>query len=61
MASEALAIAAVNLVQRPDLLSAAKAELMDRLAGQTIAPPRYGAHAILTTDPAAFWDASWTA
>jgi aminobenzoyl-glutamate utilization protein B len=61
MASEALTIAAVELTQRPDLLAAAKAELADRIGGQTIAPPLYGARAILTTDPAAFWDASWTA
>lgn len=60
MASEALAMAAVELVQRPDLLATAKAELAERLGGQTVAPPRYGARDILSTDPAAFWDASWT-
>lgn len=59
MASEALAIAAVQIAQRPDVIAAAKAELAQRLAGQGIAAPRYGAKSILTTDPAAFWDASW--
>ncbi|GHA13671.1 aminobenzoyl-glutamate utilization protein B [Devosia pacifica] len=61
MASEALALGAVALAQQPELIDGAKAELARRTEGQTIAPPRYGARAILTTDPAAFWDASWTA
>ncbi len=60
MASEALAIAAVELTQRPDLVARAKAELNERLAGKPVAPPLYGADRILKTDPAAFWDASWT-
>ena len=61
MASEALAIAAVELAQNDRAIEAAKAELAQRIAGQVIAPPLYGAREILTTDPASFWDASWTA
>jgi aminobenzoyl-glutamate utilization protein B len=60
MASEGLALAAVELMQRPELLAQAKAELAERIAGQTIAPPRYGLKSVLANDPAAFWDASWT-
>lgn len=59
MASEALALGAVQLAQNPDLIARAKAELAEHIAGQTIAPPRFGAQAILTSDPASFWDASW--
>lgn len=60
MASEGLALAAVELMQRPELLAQAKAELAERIAGQTIAPPRFGLKSVLANDPAAFWDASWT-
>jgi aminobenzoyl-glutamate utilization protein B len=60
MASEALAIAAVQLVSTPSLIEDAKRELSRRTEGVDIAPPLFGTREILASDPAAFWDASWT-
>ena len=59
-ASEALALTAVELLARPEVIEEAKAELSERVAGREIAPPRYGAVEVLTGSPERFWDASWT-
>lgn len=59
MASEALAMAMVQLATRPDLLVAAAQELAARTAGISVPPPEFGLVEVLTQHPQAFWDATW--
>jgi aminobenzoyl-glutamate utilization protein B len=59
MASEALALTAVELITAPAMLAEAKAELQQRLAGRKLAPPPLGAWRTMTTAPESFWDATW--
>lgn len=60
MASEALALAAVELMSRPELVDAARHELERRTQGLHIPAPECGLFDVLTQRPEAFWDASWT-
>lgn len=60
MASEALAMAAVELLTDPAIIGAAKAELASRSRNVNIDMPRLGAWNTMTKAPATFWDASWT-
>lgn len=60
MASEALALAAVNLLQQPALIAKALAELKQRRQGRPMSEPRLGAWETLTRNPQAFWNATWT-
>jgi aminobenzoyl-glutamate utilization protein B len=59
MASEALALTAVELMGAPSVLAEAKAELRGRRAGMAISPPPLGAYRTMTTAPESFWDATW--
>ncbi len=59
MASEALALTTVELMGAPAVLSEAKAELWQRLAGRIIAPPPLGATKTMIEAPERFWDATW--
>ncbi len=60
MASEALAMAAAQLLADPSIIVAAKAELASRTRHMNIDMPRLGAWNTMTKAPASFWDASWT-
>jgi aminobenzoyl-glutamate utilization protein B len=59
MASEALALTAIELLTSPAVIAEAKAELKHRCAGLTIAPPLLGAWKTMTQAPERFWDATW--
>jgi aminobenzoyl-glutamate utilization protein B len=59
MASEALALAAVELVRCPEHLDAAKAELAKRTRGLKLDPPNIGAWRTMTENPESFWNANW--
>jgi aminobenzoyl-glutamate utilization protein B len=60
MASEALALAALDLLQHPETVHAAQAELARRVAGAALTPPLLGGFDVLTRTPERFWDATWT-
>ncbi len=60
MASEALALGAVELMAQPDLIVAARQELERRTHKVHIPAPEFGLFDVLTRHPDAFWDASWT-
>jgi aminobenzoyl-glutamate utilization protein B len=59
MASEALALAAVDLYLAPDVLIVALDELRSRVGDEPLPRPEYGAFRTLTERPAQFWDATW--
>ncbi|WP_339670781.1 M20/M25/M40 family metallo-hydrolase [Dasania marina] len=59
MASESLALAAVELFHDSNLIDLAKAELQQRNKGQIPAPPKVGAFDALAQTPELFWDGSW--
>lgn len=59
MASEALAMATVDLLARPQQLELANQELRGRVAGQELSAPFVGGFEVLTRHPERFWDASW--
>ncbi len=59
MASEALALAAVDLLARPETIARARAELASRVGPQTIRVIPSGVTQIMRDDPLAFWDARW--
>ena len=60
MASEGLALGAIQLLLSPETVDAAKRELAGRTSGMEVAPPRAGITEVIVRDPAAFWDATWT-
>ncbi len=59
MASESLALAAVDLLIHPDKLARAKAELASRVGPQQIKVVPSGITQIMQADPLAFWEARW--
>ncbi|QIE46684.1 amidohydrolase [Pseudohalocynthiibacter aestuariivivens] len=59
MASETLALSAIDLMLNPKVIEQAKEELTERTKGLTLDPPRVGAWETLTQNPEAFWDATW--
>ncbi len=60
MASETLALAAVELFTTPDIVESAKAELNQRRAKQSYSRASVGAYKSLTESPESFWDGSWS-
>jgi aminobenzoyl-glutamate utilization protein B len=59
MASEALALAAVELLADPRVVTEAAQELARRVDGRPLSPPRAGDFAVMTRAPEAFWSATW--
>jgi aminobenzoyl-glutamate utilization protein B len=59
MASEALALATVDLLTEPTTLECSKAELQARVGAAELSAPRYGAFETLSSCPEAFWNATW--
>jgi aminobenzoyl-glutamate utilization protein B len=59
MASEALALAAVDLLARPETIARARSELVSRVGPQTIKVIPPGITQIMRDDPLAFWEARW--
>jgi aminobenzoyl-glutamate utilization protein B len=59
MASEALALTAVQLLAEPALVGAARQELTERVGSTTTSTPRYGDFTAMTQAPDAFWAATW--
>ncbi len=59
MATEALALAAVELLAQPEKIVAARAELARRVGHQKISVVPPGITQIMQTDPLAFWEARW--
>jgi aminobenzoyl-glutamate utilization protein B len=59
MASEVLALGAVELIASPDIVSLAKEELARRVDGKVLTAPRVGAKRTLVENPQSFWDRSW--
>jgi len=59
MASEALAIAIVGLMAKPDTVEEAKSELGERTRGLALSEPQIGALRTMRSDPAGFWAATW--
>ena len=59
MASEALALAAVDLLIHPDKIAQAKTELAARVGAQQIRVIPPGITQIMQADPLAFWEARW--
>jgi hypothetical protein len=59
MASEVLALGAVELISSPEILSRAKEELARRVNGKVLTAPRVGAKRTLVENPQSFWDRSW--
>ncbi|RJG39879.1 amidohydrolase [Mesorhizobium sp. DCY119] len=60
MASEALTLGALVLVMSPATVEKAKIELKQRTGEKLIPPPNPTITDIIVTDPAGFWDATWT-
>ncbi|MGI9334675.1 MAG: amidohydrolase [Gammaproteobacteria bacterium] len=58
VASEALALAAIDLLSHPEILNQARAELEERRNGDP-SPPLLGAFETLTRSPERFWDGTW--
>jgi aminobenzoyl-glutamate utilization protein B len=61
MASEGLALTAIDLLSAPWIIAEAKSELAGRVGGRKLTPPRCGAFEALTMAPETFWDATWLA
>jgi aminobenzoyl-glutamate utilization protein B len=59
MASEALALTAVELLAEPALVAEAARELAGRVGSRELSAPRYGDFATMTRAPDAFWGATW--
>jgi aminobenzoyl-glutamate utilization protein B len=59
MASEALALAVVDLMINPNKIAQAKAELAARVGPQQIRVVAPGVSQIMRADPLAFWEARW--
>jgi aminobenzoyl-glutamate utilization protein B len=58
-ASQALALATVAVLAAPDIVHAARDELISRSQGERLTEPRIGAMETLTSNPAAFWAGTW--
>lgn len=58
-ASQALTLAIVNILAVPELVHAARNELVSRTSGDPLTEPRIGAMETLKRNPAAFWDGTW--
>lgn len=58
-AGEAMTMAAVDLLGEPELIAEAEAERAGRIGKRLLSPPRVGGLAVMTSDPASFWDATW--
>jgi hypothetical protein len=59
MASEALALTAVELLAEPALIAEARRELAGRVGARPVSAPEYGDFATMTRAPEAFWGATW--
>ena len=59
MVSEALALAAIDLVVQPHLLAEAAQELAARRGDLALSAPLLGGFEVLTKTPGEFWDATW--
>jgi aminobenzoyl-glutamate utilization protein B len=59
MASEALALTAVELIADPAVVAEAGRELADRVGDRRLSPPRFGDLTVMTRAPDAFWRATW--
>ena len=59
MASEALALSTVDLLQDPRPIAAAKTELLERVDKTALTAPAYGAFRTMTEEPERFWNADW--
>ena len=59
MASEGLALTAIDLMAEPSEIAEAKIELAGRVNGRKLSPPRYGGSELMTAAPETFWDATW--
>jgi aminobenzoyl-glutamate utilization protein B len=59
MASEALALTAVELLVDPALIGEARSELTGRVGERPPSPPRLGDFAVMTRAPETFWSATW--
>jgi aminobenzoyl-glutamate utilization protein B len=59
MASEALALTAVELLVDPGLVAEAGCELTRRVGSRPLSPPRCGDFAVMTRAPEEFWNATW--
>jgi aminobenzoyl-glutamate utilization protein B len=59
MASEALALTAVELLADAELVAEAGRELARRVGGSPLSPPRCGDVAAMTKAPEEFWSAAW--
>lgn len=59
MASEALALTAVELLAEPALVAEAGRELAGRVGSRVLSSARYGDFAAMTRAPEAFWGATW--
>jgi aminobenzoyl-glutamate utilization protein B len=60
MASETLALAAIELLNNSDILNRSQKELKERLGDSKITKPLYGGFRILSENPEAFWNSTWT-
>ena len=58
-AGEAMTMAAVDLLGEPELIAQAEAERAGRIGTRLLSPPRVGGLAVMTGNPASFWDATW--
>ncbi len=59
MASEALALTTVELLADPTLVEEAGRELVRRVGGRPLSPPRSGDFEVMSKAPLAFWGATW--
>jgi len=59
MASEALALTTVELLADPGLVAEAGREVVRRVGGRPLSPPRCGNFEVMSRAPAAFWSATW--
>jgi aminobenzoyl-glutamate utilization protein B len=59
MASETLALTAVELLAEPGHLEQAQIELRKRVGETELEPAQYGGFETFSTDPERFWQAAW--
>ena len=58
-AGRAMTMAAIELLDDPRHIDAARVELSERVAGRTVGPPRCGGFEVMTENPRSFWDGTW--